>query len=384
MKSNISKFCVGCGLCQSVGKAKLETDSKGFSHPKSGDSDWLRNICPITYDGNDTKIWGGYKSLYYGWSTNELIRKKASSGGILTELASYLLETNQVEGILHTCMDSKNPTRTVPCISSTREEVISRCGSRYSISNPLIELERLDKKKRYCFIGKPCDVIALRRFQDIHPDWKNRIPFVFAFFCAGLPSEDAQKMLLQKMKCPDKDCIDLTYRGNGWPGFAIAKTSSKGLYKIDYDTAWGKVLGRDVMPACRFCNDGIGIMADVACGDGWYLTADKRPDFSERNGRNIVFVRNDKGQKVIDGAVMHGVIEVEETSEEASNLSTIQKYQFIRRCTMYEKVLALKILCKPHPEYNLHNCRELSKHVDSERRKDVFVGTVKRILKRKI
>lgn len=384
MKSNISKYCVGCGLCQSVGKATLIPDDKGFFHPQTGDSEWLKEVCPIASDNNDAKIWGEYKSLYYGWSTNEGIRKKASSGGVLTELAAYLLETDQVDGVLHTCMNPKEPTKTVPCVSYTREEITSRCGSRYSISHPLLELEGLDKSKRYCFIGKPCDVVALRRFQSIQPIWNEIIPFVFTFFCAGSPSEDAQKTLLQTMKCPENECIDLTYRGNGWPGFATARTSSNEIYQMDYDTAWGKILGRDVMPACRFCNDGIGILADVACGDGWYITEDGKPDFSEGNGRNIIFVRNQKGLQVIKGVVEHGEIVVEETTEESSCLQTIQKYQLIRRCTMYEKVLALKILCRPHPEYNLRNCRELSKNVDSKRRKDVFVGTVKRILKGKI
>ena len=384
MKKNIYNYCVGCGLCKSEGKASLKADSKGFLHPESGDSDWLKKICPITVTDNDSKIWGKYVSICYGWSTNEAIRKKASSGGVLTELAIFLLETKQVDGIIHTCMSTDNPTKTIPCISYSREEIINRCGSRYAISHPLIELSSIDKSKRYCFIGKPCDVIALRRFQSIQTEWNEIIPFVFSFFCAGLPSEDAQKELLKTMNCPEDDCVNLTYRGNGWPGFATAQTSSNKLLQIDYDTAWGKILGRDVMPACRFCNDGIGIQADISCGDGWYIKPDGTPDFSEGIGRNIIFIRNKKGEQVFSSAISQGRLEKEDTTEESSFLRNIQKFQFIRRCTMYEKVLALKLMLKPHPYYNLKMCRKLSTNVSSDKRREVFVGTIKRIVKGKI
>lgn len=383
MQNSIRHYCVGCGLCQSAGKATLKKDIKGFLHPKTMDSKWLSNICPVTNDQNDSSVWGPYDVLCYGWSTDFFVRKKASSGGVLTEIASYLLESGQVDGVLHTCMAKDAPTKTTSCISFSREELIEHCGSRYSISHPLLEINRLDKRKRYCFIGKPCDVVALRRFQRIQPEWNDIIPFVFSFLCAGQPSEDAQKTLLKTMNCDKCECIDLTYRGNGWPGFVTARTSKNKTYELDYNTAWGGILGRDIMPACRFCNDGIGIMADIACGDGWYFTEEGKPDFSERNGRNIIFVRNQKGANVIDGAIHHQRIEVEETDETTAKLQIIQKYQFIRRCTMFEKILALKLLCRSHPKYNLMKCRELSRYVDLSLRKEVFFGTVKRIIKGK-
>ncbi len=384
MQKNIKEYCVGCGLCQSMGKASLTKDQKGFLHPYTGDTGWLRKVCPVTDDQNDSSLWGKYETLYYGWSADPYVRKQASSGGVLTELASYLLETKQVDGVLHTCVLPDAPTKTKVCVSFSREEMISRCGSRYSISHPFIELSTLDKHKRYCFIGKPCDVVALRRFQTIQPEWNEIIPFAFAFFCAGLPSEDAQKALLRTMRCPEQQCIELTYRGNGWPGFTTARTTSGESFRLAYDTAWGQILGRDVMPACRFCNDGIGIQADITCGDGWYVTEDGKPDFSERTGRNLLFVRNQKGTAVLNGAVANRRIEVERTNESAADLLTIQKYQMIRRCTMYEKLLALRLLCRPHPEYNLQKCRELSSYVNHDQRKDVFVGTLKRIIKGKV
>ena len=42
-----------------------------------------------------------------------------------------------------------------------------------------------------------------------------------SFFCAGLPSIDAQKKLLEEMGCNSR-VVSLRYRGNGWPGYATA------------------------------------------------------------------------------------------------------------------------------------------------------------------
>lgn len=48
--------------------------------------------------------------------------------------------------------------------------------------------------KKYAFVGKPCDVSALRMLQvrKIEP-WTEQITYMFSFFCAGQPSEDANK-----------------------------------------------------------------------------------------------------------------------------------------------------------------------------------------------
>ena len=53
--------------------------------------------------------------------------------------------------------------------------------------------------KKYAFIGKPCDVTVLKNFQKLNPIIAEVIPITMSFFCAGLPSIDAQKKLLEEM-----------------------------------------------------------------------------------------------------------------------------------------------------------------------------------------
>ena len=133
--------------------------------------------------------------------------------------------------------------------------------------------------KKYAFIGKPCDVTVLKNFQKLNPIIAEMIPITMSFFCAGLPRIDAQKKLLEEMGCNGR-VVSLRYRGNGWPGYATVNLENGKQCKMDYNTSWGKILGRDIMKMCRFCLDGIGEMADIACCDVWYLTEDNKPNFT--------------------------------------------------------------------------------------------------------
>ena len=82
------RYCTGCGLCKSVGKADLYLDEKGFLHPTT-DAE-ISDICPasgIQCSSFDPKeIWGRNKGVYIGWTNDKALRKKASSGGITNSL----------------------------------------------------------------------------------------------------------------------------------------------------------------------------------------------------------------------------------------------------------------------------------------------------------
>ena len=386
MKKYLEEYCTGCGLCTAFGKAECYTDKNGFWHPKIGDETWLSIVCPSggkqqsLMDFNN--IWGCSKGVYYGWSTDKQVRQLASSGGVITEITSWLLENCKVDGIIHTSADINDPTKTISCISTSKEELISRSGSRYSISHPLQSLAKIDTTKKYAFVGKPCDVVALKNYMSISSELNNVIIYTISFFCAGLPSELAQDKLLRYLECSRNDLKTLRYRGDGWPGYTTAVEKNGKSHKTDYNTSWGKILGRDIMKMCRFCLDGVGEVADISCGDAWYLTEEKKPDFSEAEGRNIIFARTDKGKELIKSIIADGKIYATDVSMD--DLQYIQKYQWDRRATMIDKYAAMKLLGRSFPKYNLSNVFQYSKLVPVKSHLGIFKGIVKRVLTRKI
>lgn len=387
----IEEYCTGCGLCHSAIGTKMKNTSKGFpicDLNEYDNTEFYEKCCPVEFykKVNTPQIWGEVDKAIIGYAKDREVRYKAASGGALTEIASFLLESGKVDAIIHTTFKSENPTENITCLSRTTEEVRKRCGSRYSISVPLKDiLQLIDVNERYAFIGKPCDVMALRQYISYNNNLKAVFPFLLSFFCAGEPSVDAQKTLLKAMNCSLEKCSSITYRGNGWPGFTTIYNHDGKVERMQYKDAWGKYLGRDIRNICRFCLDGTGDSADIVCADFWHLTADGEPDFSEHEGRNIIITRNKKSTDLVEGAIQKGYIIAE--SDFTNEMSTFYKYQphqFRRKTTMQSMIFGLKICGKTSPVYNKEYLHSLSKHIGNKDKLRYFVGTVKRVLRKKI
>lgn len=384
----INSYCVGCGMCQSAGKKKLEIIERGFPNSALSNDDDLqfyKNVCPIYYYDENVKhdVWGIVDKAYVTYSADPDVRFKAASGGALTEICVYLLENKFVDGIIHTTYNPERPTENISCISYSAEQIKTRCGSRYSISVPLMEiLQIVDRTKKYAFVGKPCDVMALRRYLATDSEMNGVVCYLLSFFCAGEPSVDAQKALLEKMGSSLEDCKEITYRGNGWPGFTTVKKSDSSEVKLEYNISWGKYLGRDLRNICRFCMDGTGDAADIVCADFWVLTNEGKPDFSEHEGRNIAISRTEKGSKVLDGCVNSGrLIKEEDFTEKMEEFYKYQPHQFRRKNTMSSMISAMKLCGRQTPKYSKSYLTAYAKHSTSKQKRDAFIGVIKRVIK---
>src|SRR3546814_18600922 len=86
-----------------------------------------------------------------------------SSGGALTALLLFALENGTVDRVVQVNADPAFPTRNRVVVSHTADEVIAAAGSRYAASSPLSSIiAELDKGGRFAFVGKHCDLSALR------------------------------------------------------------------------------------------------------------------------------------------------------------------------------------------------------------------------------
>lgn len=379
--------CTGCGLCQTDKGFQMEADALGFLSPGTIDSEFCDKVCPVLYYQEKDlpfHLWGMYTNAYEGYSLDQDIRYHASSGGILTSISVYLLEKGIVDGIIHTGISHKDPMKTMTVISYDKAEVTRHAGSRYCISAPLSELlQIIENGKKYAFIGKPCDVMALKRYMSNVNDLSGQIIFTMSFFCAGMPSDRANRLLLSNMGCDKNKLKVFKYRGNGWPGYATAIDLEGKEYKTSYENAWSNFLGRDVKKICRYCMDGIGEAADLACADLWYLTDDNKPDFSERDGRSLILCRNEKAETVFKDAVDKKYVYAKRY-ESMDSLKSCQPYHYSRRVTMRWKLLALKIFGRFSPNYNKRFLKNANRYSNYKEDLDIFKGTIKRIIKGKL
>ncbi len=389
------KYCIGCGLCQSCDIARIEVNKNGFIQPNPKEKESFNKFCSEfctasgRHSGDLSKnhIWGKFEKngVFLAWSADDEVRHEASSGGVLTSLAGFLLENKLVDGIIHIGIKENSVLETCAYCSITKEEVALRSGSRYIISSVLKDLEQyLQGEQTYALIGRPCDIAVLRNYakQDYRVDEK--IKYMFSFFCAGAPSLVVNQKLLTAMGTNKDECISLKYRGNGWPGEATAIDKRGKEYKMSYEESWGRILGRDVYPMCRFCIDGIGELADISCGDAWYLTDAGQPNFTENKGRNVVFCRTEKGFDIFKKACEKGDVISERFENFEEELPRMQKYQFDRRTTMKSMLSAMKLFAKPVPSYNKKALGYYSKNANKKLKIKRFFGIIKRNLKGKI
>ena len=394
MKKNqcILDFCTGCGLCHSIYGVELKKTEKGFVVPTNlteSQARCLKDICMCSgafwRENEKYSIWGTTEvPPFYAFSTNAKTRKMASSGGVLTEIAIYLLRSGYVDGIIQTRVSQDSPIKTETVVSTTEEDVRKCAGSRYTVSSPLLKVKNLmENGKKYAFIGKPCDVQSVRNWQRNDSEKREQIPYLLSFLCAGVPSLQAEQKLLKSLNTNEDACTKIIYRGNGWPGYTVAYSAQGQTGSMTYEESWGKILGRDVALACRFCFDGIGEAADISCGDGWYIR-DGKPDFSENDGRNIVFARTQKGLQILEELKQEKLISCENSETIYEELSMIQTYQQNRRITMKNRIAALKLYRRPIPEYNVKMIKEIGKISSFKLKIKIFAGTLKRLYERKI
>lgn len=381
-QEKIYKYCCGCGLCNNFIDGKC--DARGFFRPNKRELqkfDYSVCYCNTQVDEVSHGLWGSYKKLYYGYSKNEMHRKRGSSGGCLTEICTYLLEQKKVDCIIQVRKDEESLIKNKVQYSYSVEEVENSCGSRYTASAMLTDiLSKIEDGKKYAIVAKPCDIAVLKSFLNKNKEIDN-IEYLLSFFCGGTPSYQANKNLLKKMKVKENLLKDFTYRGNGWPGLTTAIQMNGEKSQIEYEESWGKILGRDLQEICRFCWDGVGASADISCGDGWYII-DGRPSFAEGDGRNVIFARTEKGDSLLNELKKAKRIEFQDA--DISELELMQPGQFMRKTAMFVRILAMRLMRKSTPNYRMMELLPFAMKNSIYVNFKMFGGTIKRIKNKKI
>lgn len=390
-------LCAGCGACAAIdsrGAIGMALSDDGFYRPDVSrvldqqELDLVGKVCPgvglahnPSEDSRYDPAWGPIESLSTGHALDAEVRLTGSSGGVLTALSVYLIESKLVEYVVSTLADPEDPIGNVTAALSDRAAVLRAAGSRYGPSSPLANLETyLSRGARFAFVGKPCDVAALRRLAAVDPRIDVLVPYKLAFFCAGVPSRQGTLALLDKMGVELDDLEAFRYRGEGWPGLARATSLDGRSETMDYNSSWGSVLNRHLQFRCKICPDGTGEFADIACADAWYGKGGY-PDFEERDGRSLIVARTLVGKQLLENAAANKIIEIK--SQSIDDLKEMQPYQLSRKSNILARSLAIRLSGGRVPIYrNFGLFRLLLKNniLDSTRN---FLGMLKRVSTKK-
>ncbi len=324
-------LCAGCGICQSVAgvdKIKVMKTTTGFERPvvvgelDDATVDKIYDICPGTrIEGlpeseirPQTKIdnvWGAWQRMVLGWAGNAEVRHRASTGGVLTALAQFLLEDNRVDFILHAKASTIEPSFGEPHLSFNSAQVLEGTGSRYGPTAPLLHIDDvLARNQSFAFIGKPCDIAALRNYAHYDVRVNQLVKYYLTPVCGGFMQPATMNEFLRGYDIQPEQVKSLRYRGYGCPGSTRIETASE-VKEMHYLDFWGEDESSWHLPfRCKICPDGIGESADIVASDTWVGGSPNRTDSETDLGTNGIVVRSACGMELLHAAVKAGVIEL--------------------------------------------------------------------------
>lgn len=357
-------LCAGCGLCASMappGSVTLEISTAGFLRPRvtpalpAGVEKTLVALCP----GNQLwappgdapqqdPIWGPHYQPMRGHATDAEIRFKASSGGVISAIATYLLASKAVELVVHVGMDEAAPLQSRLLVSRDRAGVIAGASARYGPAAPLESInDILAAGQPFAFIGKPCDVAGLRNLAKVDPRVDHLMRYALAFFCAGVSSLRISESIVGKYGLTPDDVKLMRYRGHGCPGATHIEARDGRVFEQSYDDTWSEELNQEIQFRCKICPDGIGEQADIACGDAW--VGDGGYAHAEHEGWNALLARSARGAELLAKMQTDKALHLEPIS--LADLNAMQPHQVERKQAVLARLAGMALAGAKLPRY---------------------------------
>ncbi len=387
-------LCAGCGACAALapGRVVMETSAAGFARPAqkapldAAGEEAIAAVCPglgMAQDASgrrDDPLWGPMIAVRVGWAADPALRRVASSGGALSAALAHLLETGAVERVIQTAASTARPIANMTVESRSAAEVLAAAGSRYAPSAPLETLAgALARPGRAAFVGKPCDVAALRAMARRDPRIDAAIPYMLSFFCAGVPGLDGARRVLAALGMSEDEVAAFRYRGEGWPGYATATRPDGTAARMSYAESWGGILNHHVQFRCKICPDGVGGFADLVCADAWECDARGYPTFTEGDGRSLIVARTAKGEALARAAMAAGALIAEPLAPE--DIAAMQPGQRFRKRMLLSRLAAMALLGRPRPRYRGFHLIAAARQAGLVANLRGFLGTCRRLLR---
>ncbi len=373
-------LCIGCGLCQAVAgpdKVKMTKVASGYERPLVvGDLDHatvdrIYDTCPgtrveglperlIEADSKLDNVWGPWRRMVRAWASDPEVRFEGSTGGVLSALASYLLSSKRVDFILHAKASAQDPTFGERHLSFSHAEVIEGAGSRYGPTATLIDVDGiLGRGRPFAFIGKPCDIGALRNLARHDARVDRLVRYWLTPVCGGFMPPPSMEAFLRRNGIDPRAVTGFRYRGRGCPGPTRIETA-EGARELHYLDLWGEDSSQWSLPfRCKICPDGIGEAADIAAADTWPGGSPAREESESDPGTNAVVARTAVGQELLEAAARDGAVtlDYDVTPDEMSHY---QLHQMHKKYAVWARFRGLADECRIVPETRRLRIEELA------------------------
>lgn len=319
LKSNL---CINCGICKAVcpNNAILMKDNKyGETNPDINkktctNCGLCEKFCPNTpaklkYEAlkiNNTTIPAGFgleeATYYLSYNSNKEERLKSCSGGAVTKFASYLLEKNIINAMIHVerLWGHRGEKHYGVRISTTTEEIKNNVSSAYQTLDFSTALSQLEENKTYFITGTPCVIRGLKYLFSEHYKYKNINILTCALVCSHNTNAQFIDFLTEINELDDKKEWQVNIRqkdannkdANNFNNHIYTKDKNL-LLKNRHESGWTKIWRNNyfAMNVCLYCSDFWGYEADISIKDAWGKWSE------DPLGKSIVIIRDKNLEK---------------------------------------------------------------------------------------
>ncbi len=311
-----NSLCCGCGICTAICPTKavtLRRNTAGFilssvDEEKCFHCGKCLKVCPkyedykIRYKKQDEKdpdelIKKTYAKAIKGYicqASDNDIRENGQSGGVITAVLKYMLESSLIEEAYINKFDPEiNANKMIK--ATTLSEICEGAGSFYSQASA----EKCIGNDKSVAVVLGCQANAIRRFQQIG---SSTPMYLIGLFCGGNFSGKYYERLEGKYR--EKRITSFRFRNKkygGWPGNISFEADGKSII-IDKKIRM-KEKETYLCASCDYCNERINTNSDLAVGDPWGIS-----DMRCKEGCSVVLTYTEKGDELIQAAFQQGYL----------------------------------------------------------------------------
>lgn len=368
-----SDLCLRCGACVAICPISiLSLNDKSFpiivDLANCNDCQLCLKVCPghevdlatlaaqlfgQTYPVSNT--YGIFEQLYVGHATDEEVRQRGGSGGLITQLLLYLSRRKEIQGAVVVRADPTCPWKGKPWIARSEAEILESAQSKYCIvplDQILGEIKR--EKGPFALVGLPCHIHALRKWAAIDRRWETRVPLIIGLFCHLSLEEEAPLDLMRLKRISPTEVDGFEYRGGEWPGVIRAHLKSGEVKNLHHPDMRGYVFTYlsylYYSRRCLYCLDASSELADLSVADPWLR--DAKGNWKYPGGWSMVIARTRAGLELLHRASADGAVVLEQLSPSYLRRAHDPMAAVKKRDNLF-RLERLARKGQPYPDYHL-------------------------------
>lgn len=266
----------------------------------------------------EDEVYGQYDSICLTQATDDTIAELGQDGGLVSAMLIYALEKDLIDGALVSSADKDWVAQ--PTLATTREEVLSTAGSRYTYSaNTLAyNLAKEQGLEKLALVGMGCQasvpaIMAARKAGKV----ARRLELTIGLLCSKTFTDAIFDDLIKaKYGIDRKDIIKFNIKGR----FHIWATGDR------YVEIPLKECHEFTRPGCKQCPDFAAEHADISTGGivnhpGWTLT----------------IVRTARGKELLTSMIDEGWVRTKPIEEDPGAMDLLIRLSTKQRARWTEK-----------------------------------------------